>query len=153
MASEKDDNAVKDNEDQNAFGFKINQLGIVVKDIEKSSAFLKKIGIGPFASFDAEGETGKFTIALFDQSGLQIELIQPPKEDKDSIYSKFLKERGEGLHHVGCYVKDYDDAYQHMADLGIPVLVEGDVYGINYCYYDTEKECGFITELIKDPNT
>ena len=151
MANAKQENTVENSEDKKPFGFKINQLGIVVEDIEKSSAFLQKIGIGPFATLDTESSKGKFKIALFDQGGLQIELIQLI-EGEDLLYSKFLEEKGEGLHHVGCYLKEYDEALQYMTDLGIPVLAEGDVYGVKYSYFDTEKECGFITELIKDPN-
>ena len=51
--------------DKNPFKFTINQLGIVVKDIEKTSAFLENIGIGPFPTFDAESEKSKFKIGLF----------------------------------------------------------------------------------------
>ena len=134
--------------DKNPFKFTINQLGIVVKDIEKTSAFLENIGIGPFPSFDAESEKGKFKIGLFQQEGLQIELIQHV-EGEDQLYSKFLKEKGEGIHHVGYWVKDFDEALQKMKDLGIKVLADGDVYGVRYCYLDTEKQCGFIVELIE----
>ena len=96
-------------------------------------------------------QTDKFRIALFNQGDLQIELIQH-LEGEDLLYAKFLEEKGEGLHHVGSYVKEFDEAVRHMKDLGIPVLAEGDVYGVRYTYFDTEDECGFVTELIMDPN-
>ena len=63
MANAKQENTVENSEDKKPFGFKINQLGIVVEDIEKSSAFLQKIGIGPFATLDTESSKGKFKIA------------------------------------------------------------------------------------------
>ena len=134
--------------DKESFEFKINQLGIVVKDIEKSSTFLESIGLGPFPTLETESKDGKFKIGIFQQDGIQIELIQPISGD-DQLYSKFLNERGEGLHHVGYWVEDYDEALQKMKDMGIRVLVDGDVYGIRYSYFDTEAECGFIVELIE----
>ena len=117
--------------EKESFEFKINQLGIVVKDIEKSSTFLESIGLGPFPTLETESKDGKFKIGMFQQDGLQIELIQPISGD-DQLYSKFLKERGEGLHHVGYWVEDYDDALKKMKDMGIKVLVDGDVYGVRY---------------------
>jgi len=134
--------------DKNLFKFTINQLGIAVKDIEKTSAFLEKIGIGPFQTMDVESEESKFKIGSFQQEGLQIELIQLV-EGEDQLYSKFLKEKGEGIHHVGYWVKDFDEALQKMKDMGIKVLSDGNVYGVRYCYLDTEKQCGFIVELIE----
>jgi hypothetical protein len=55
--------------DKNPFKFTINQLGIAVMDIEKTSAFLEKIGIGPFETMDVESEESKFKIGLFQQEG------------------------------------------------------------------------------------
>jgi catechol 2,3-dioxygenase-like lactoylglutathione lyase family enzyme len=134
--------------DKNPFKFTINQLGIAVKDIEKTSAFLENIGIGPFETMDVESEESKFKIGLFQQEGLQIELVQHVQGEAGA-YSKFVKEKREGIHHVGYWVKDFDEALQKMKDLGIKVLADGDVYGVRYCYLDTEKQCGFIVELIE----
>ena len=134
--------------DKNPFKFTINQLGIAVKDIEKTSAFLERIGIGPFQIMDFEEEEIKFKIGVFQQDSLQIELVQII-EGEAPAYSKFLKEKGEGIHHVGYWVKDFDGAFQQMKDLGIKVLDDGDVNGTRFCYLDTEKQCGFIVELIE----
>ena len=134
--------------DKNPFKFTINQLGIAVMDIEKTSAFLEKIGIGPFETMDVESEESKFKIGLFQQEGLQIELVQHVQGEAGA-YSKFVKEKREGIHHLGYWVKDFDEALQKMKDLGIKVLADGDVYGVRYCYLDTEKQCGFIVELIE----
>jgi catechol 2,3-dioxygenase-like lactoylglutathione lyase family enzyme len=60
-----------------------------------------------------------------------------------------VKEKREGIHHLGYWVKDFDEALQKMKDLGIKVLADGDVYGVRYCYLDTENQCGFIVELIE----
>ena len=45
--------------DKNPFEFTINQPGIAVKHIEMTSAFLEKIGIGPFQTVDVESEERK----------------------------------------------------------------------------------------------
>ena len=47
--------------------FKIGQIGIVVKDLEKASSFLQKIGIGPFEIVDVETKTGKLKVGMFQQ--------------------------------------------------------------------------------------
>ena len=136
------------NTDQIPFNFTINQLGIAVKDIEKTSAFLEMIGIGPFEIMDVEVKGTKAKIGLFQQEGLQIELVQHVQGEAPA-YSKFMRENREGIHHVGYWVKDFDGAFQKMKDMGIKVLDEGDVYGTRFCYLDTEEQCGFIVELIE----
>jgi len=127
---------------------KVDQIGIVVRDFEKTSKFLtEKFGIGPFPSIEAEHGSAKLKIGLLHLGGVQIELIQVL--EGESIHSRFLRERGEGLHHLGFFVKNLDEALKVMEERGVKVAEGGEILGVKYAYLDTEKEIGITLELIQ----
>lgn len=50
---------------QKIMDYKINQLGIVVKDMNKTTAFLEKLGIGPFPTIETDTPNGKIKIGIY----------------------------------------------------------------------------------------
>ena len=133
------------------------QIGIIVKDIQKSMDSLSKIGIGPFASLNAEPtvrweERGKPTqvklkMKFASVGDLEIELIEPIGE---CMQKDFLKNKGEGIQHMSYFVKDIDLEVKRMADLGYKVVQRGwrPTSG-GYAFFDTEESCGFMLEVIQ----
>ncbi|MFX0205904.1 MAG: VOC family protein [Candidatus Hodarchaeota archaeon] len=72
---------------------KIDQIGIVVKDMESTMKFYEKIfGIKPFLTLESPINTAKLKIGLLYIDEVQIELIQVLQGE--TIHSKFLKRRG-----------------------------------------------------------
>jgi len=83
---------------------KVDQIGIVVKDIETTMKFYEKMfGIEPFPTVESYVNSAKLKIGLFQLGEVQIELIQVV--EGESIHSRFLEEKGEGLHHLGFFVR------------------------------------------------
>lgn len=134
---------------EKALDYKIDQLGIVVEDMDETSTFLEKLGIGPFPTVETSTPSGKIKIGIFQQGDLQIELIQPL--EGNTPQAKFLKERGEGLHHVSNHVEDIEKELQKIRDLEIEIIERGEIMGVKYAYLDTEKYCGFVLELAQWP--
>jgi hypothetical protein len=137
------------------------QVGIVVRDVEATvAAWTSRFAIGPARVIDwppaetdlAEtatyhGQPGAFRMRLaFLQAGpLQLEFIQPL--EGDNIYSDFLAEHGEGLHHLLFQVKDPDGVARQLE---VPVLQSGGSTlfpGAIWSYLDTQELLGFIVEL------
>ncbi len=125
----------------------VSQIGIVVKDFERTSKVLEKLGIGPFSSIEIPHVSAKLKIGLVNLGGVQLELIQVV--EGESIHSRFIKERGEGLHHLGFFVKDIDSALKSLEKKGFRASEGGEAFGVKYVYLDTEKELGFYLELIQ----
>ena len=133
------------------------QIGIIVKDIQKSMDGLSKIGIGPFASLNAEPtvrweERGKPTqvklkMKFTTMGPLEIELIEPVGE---CMQMDFLKNKGECIQHMSYFVKDIDLEVKRMAELGYKVVQRGwrPTSG-GYAFFDTEDSCGFMLEVIQ----
>ena len=83
-----------------------------------------------------------------------LELAQPL--EGVSIYSDFLAERGEGIHHFGIYVSNLEEALAPFKKLGVGALMGADATGLKgdgrFVYLDTELLMGAIMELVQRPS-
>ena len=138
---------------------KVSQIGVVVKDREKTAEYLSKIlGIGPWMKLDSTYEKdevftgqGKFTlkVAFADLGGLEIELIEVGAGHP--IHADFLKEHGEGLHHVAYDVTNLKERVAELEKTGVKPLQyaikkDGDR---GHAYLATDKPGGVIIELVQ----
>ncbi len=89
-------------------------------------------------------------LAICNVGRVQYELIEPV--EGPNSYEEFLDECGEGLHHLGYFVKDIDAEIQAMESKGFPLLQSGRGMGVEgdgaYAYFDT---VGCIMEAIQMP--
>ena len=138
---------------------KIDQIGIVVKDIQKTVEYYSStLGIGPFRvtemsipNLKVRSKISPLTIKVaFAQLGpIQLELIQ--SIEGKNIYTEFLKSRGEGLHHLAMRVDDVDKEVTELKDQGVRVLQGAETARGSFAYLDTEEIGGVIFELLPKP--
>jgi methylmalonyl-CoA/ethylmalonyl-CoA epimerase len=142
---------------------RVYQLGIVVKRIEEAVRFYTSfMGISPWYRGEVKEMTTEYRgneIAMeadmvFGYSGkLMIELIEP-LEGPSNIYSDFLEEQGEGLHHLGVEVSGFDKYMRRVEDMGIPVMQSGTLVSkggavSKMAYLDTRSWCGYPIEIME----
>jgi methylmalonyl-CoA/ethylmalonyl-CoA epimerase len=99
---------------------KIDHVGIAVKNIDETLAIYMKMG-----ELDVERtvvDSQKVKIALFDAGGTHLELLEPTGED--SNMAKFIKERGEGLHHIAFAVDDIDESMARLTAKGFQFIYD-----------------------------
>lgn len=138
------------------------QVAVVVKDCDVSvKKYADVYGIGPWSIYEFNPDTvddmllhGKpqgyaMRLALADIGGVQFELIEP--KDDQSIYADFLKQHGEGLHHVAFGVENYNDAMKFFHGKGYEILQGGTWNGFTYSYLPTQHELGVISEIYNVP--
>ena len=114
----------------------INQIAIVVENLEMvAKNYWNILGIGPWAIFNWEAPLvydrkyhgkpawAREKIAIVQVGDVQLELVQPV--DGPSIYKDWLKERGEGFHHMNFLVDDVDEAAEVLTSEGFPSLQSG----------------------------
>lgn len=137
---------------------KINQIGVVVRDVKERAKLLETFfGLGPFQILERppeeitfRGKQEEFQIknGLAWVGPLQIELIEVVKGN--CCQAEFLKQKGEGLHHFGIYVDDLDAVLALAKDNGIELLQRGAALGaIQWAYLDTEAKFGIVIELMQ----
>jgi len=121
-----------------------DHLGVVVEDMDKAKELLSRVlGLGPWQVIDYApdkddlfiGEPFRLRLAVAEQAPLVLELIQP-LEGK-SIWSEFLKNNGEGLHHIAFTVSNWDEMVQIMELAGIRMAAGGTINGKRWCYFET----------------
>jgi methylmalonyl-CoA/ethylmalonyl-CoA epimerase len=139
----------------------LRQIGMVCHNLEASIRKMLKSGIGPWKVFTFDRSTvtervyrGKpgnfeFKIALADMPGMNWELIQP--YTGDNIFSDFLKERGEGIHHLLYDSKGMPLAQkQALFDAaGFECRMSGKWLGqVHFAYYQCAPDLELIVEIL-----
>lgn len=105
---------------------RIEHIGIVVKNLDETIRFYKNI-LGLRLDSIEHLEEHKIKIALFPIGESLIELI----EDLDPYgdYSKFISERGEGIHHICFQVEGIEKTLNELKNMGIKLLNEEPLLG------------------------
>jgi hypothetical protein len=141
----------------------IVQVGVVVRDLDRSIEGLSRIfGIRSFGTLDwppegrkmekyYHGEPGNFTAKMaFTRLGpVELELIQPL--EGDSIWADFLREHGEGIHHIRFNVLELEPLFEYMSSQGIEVSQWGAGIrpGTAWANFGSEDAVGFVIEVMK----
>ena len=136
------------------------QIGIVVKSIEKTVKFLtENFGFGPYeyrdvnypgATYYGEKAGYRGKRAFVRVGPVLFELIE--LVDGKTVHEDFLKEKGEGVHHLGFEVKDLKASIKEAEKKGFKVtqsFLRED--GSGFAYLDSDKVGGVVFEMIKRP--
>jgi len=133
----------------------VGQIGVVVEDVDRAIAFYQStFGLGPFEVREmgapnvwdrGEEKPIRARLAFTTLGEVQLELIQIL--EGDSFHLEFLREHGEGIHHLGFFVSDFQAKLEQAKAMGLRVL-QTDPFGMAYAYLDTRQPGGIIFELI-----
>jgi len=132
-----------------------NHIGIVVKDMDQAIGYYSSLfGWGPFrvhegdmkmATFRGQPGSGRFKMAIGRSDSMVIELFQPL--EGESPYAEFFREKGEGMHHLGFQVDDFDKALAQLAEEGIEPIFHGRFPQGAFAYCNTDRIGGVVIEL------
>ena len=142
----------------------VDQVGFVVRDIDKAMKAYWRVGIGPWHVYTYgaplvkeltyRGKPGnwRFRIALAKVGGFSLELIQPLSGD--NIYADFLKQHGEGgIQHLGIVVQDMDRVVGEAQRSGYQVIQSGRGHGVHgdgkLAYLSTEDDLFTVYEVME----
>ena len=136
------------------------QIGVVVKSIDETIEYYKNVfGFGPFEIREVDfpdatyygkisGYRGKR--AFFNLGPIEIELIE--LKDGKTIHEDFLREKGEGIHHIAFKVDNLEEGRRKAEKAGLKViqgLSRPD--GTGYAYLDSDKVGGVLFEIFPRP--
>jgi catechol 2,3-dioxygenase-like lactoylglutathione lyase family enzyme len=138
---------------------KFDQIGIVVKDIEKAAKlyehlfdFKNKLNIVEQSSTAIyQGNEVSFKMKKIMQSfgGKQFEIIELVESTGNHLYKEFVDEGNSGLHHLGLYTKNAPKIIEYFKEVfNIDVIQTGFFGKVNFCYLNTKSTLGFYFELI-----
>lgn len=140
----------------------ITQVGILVEDIQKAvEHYWSVLGIGPWSIYSFTQDTVrdfkvygrsltvpfKFVIAKSMFGNVDVELIQ--HIEGPTIFEKFIKEKGFGLHHIKEQMDDIqlERTLKEYKEKGIDVIQRGQ-FGENiHNFLNTEPLLGIVYEV------
>jgi methylmalonyl-CoA/ethylmalonyl-CoA epimerase len=138
------------------------QIGIVVRDLDAAvRAYEDRFGIGPWEPMewhagtaedyreDGEPVSRAWRGATTMVGSVQWELIEPL--DAESIYARFLAEKGEGVHHIAVAGPSFDDASAAGTQSGRSLVLSGTFEGYKVAYLPTDGDLGVIVEIFDPP--
>lgn len=130
---------------------KIDHLGIAVRSIAERIGFWGH-GLALGEPHLEEVGSEKVRVAMLEVGESRIELLEPTSED--SVIASFLRERGEGIHHVCFAVADVDAAVTRLLADGYRVVGGGSRPGAGGCrvaFLHPKSSGGVLIELKQEP--
>jgi catechol 2,3-dioxygenase-like lactoylglutathione lyase family enzyme len=139
---------------------KFDQIGIVVKDIEKAAEFYRTYFNfkGPInivtqdATVIYKGKEATFKMKKIMQffAGKQFEIVEVIETTGPNLYTEFIEEGKTGLHHLGIYVKEVNSLIEDFKEkFNIGIAQTGKVGKLRFTYLDTKEILGYYIELIE----
>lgn len=98
---------------------KVDHIGIAVKDLQDTLNLYKKILDNSEVQIE-EVPTEKVRVAMIPLGDTRIELLEPMSDE--SAIAKFIKEKGEGVHHITVAVEDIKASIGKLSAEGLRVL-------------------------------
>jgi len=140
----------------------VTQIGILVHDIEKTSAeYAKFLGVenpgwiitGPpeeaQTEYMSKPSRARAKLAFFHVGpNVDIELIEPDMEP--STWRHDLDKNGEGFHHIAFVIKGMKEKVALLTQNGIPLVQKGEYTGGRYAYHDANDALKVVLELLEN---
>jgi methylmalonyl-CoA epimerase len=128
--------------------FALDHIGIAVKSLASAKAVYEKLGleISPEETVAAE----KVRLVMVPIGQTRLELLEATSEE--STIAKFIRKRGEGLHHVCLRVPDLVAAVQRLKAEGVRLVSEEIKTGAGrhrYVFVHPESTGGVLLELVE----
>lgn len=127
---------------------RIHHVGVVVRNAEAAAeTYRAGLGLDVLAVEDYQGAA---RVAILRAGETHVHLIQPLRED--TVWATFLRQRGEGTHHIALEVADLRTAIAALTASGARLLdphphrEAGDVLSV---YVDPTATGGLLVELVQ----
>jgi methylmalonyl-CoA/ethylmalonyl-CoA epimerase len=134
------------------------QIGIVVRDLDATlRRYVDDYGIGPWEIFEVnpgnatdlyhEGQpleaATRSAVAMV--GNVMWEVSQPL--DEHGIFARFLREKGEGVHHIAVATPNFRGVVEEHIQRGTTFPLSGSFTGIEVAYLPTDRDLGVILEI------
>jgi len=142
---------------------KVDQIGVIVRNLEKAIEYYESLGIGPFEPLkgvvsvkrwikgkEIDPAMVKLRVSVAKMGSVDFELIEPG--GGETLWQEFLDTHGEGINHLGFIVDDIEKESARIKEKGVKPIYESRFQGGGgACYFDTAGVGGVLFELIEWP--
>ena len=144
---------------------KVDHIGIIVRDMDKTIEYYESLGMGPFAPVKDLGHLDRYLYGKpLDANRVKLRIELPEKPDKlgqirfeliqpiegESPWMEFLQTKGDGMMHIAYCSTDIDQDVAELKERGLEVLYSSRFRNGGGCaYFDARKYGGIIIELVQ----
>ncbi len=128
---------------------KFDHVGVAVRSVEQMLAIYSKVG--DFDVRQAEVPAQKAKILLLKAGDTSVEFLEPTSED--SSLAKFIRERGEGLHHIAFEVDDITKTTEELTARGFRFIYDKPAdgkFGSKVNFIHPKSAGGVLVELTQN---
>ena len=125
----------------------VEHIGIVVGDLDASIKTFEEV-FGARCETRETVEANKVEVAVFGFGNTKIELVTPT--DPASPVSKFLADRGNGIHHICLRVKDIEGCLDALGKRGVDLIDKvprRGASGRSVAFLNPKSVCNILVEL------
>src|SRR5258708_4824874 len=129
---------------------KVEHIGIAVKDLAVSIPLFERLLASPCYKTE-QVDSEKVNTAFFRSGETKIELVQGL--DEDSVITKYIARRGEGMHHIAFEVADIHAEMRRLVAEGFTLLNAEPKQGADnklVCFLHPKDTNGVLIELCMD---
>jgi methylmalonyl-CoA/ethylmalonyl-CoA epimerase len=129
---------------------RIEHVGIAVKKLSESIPLFEKLLNSPCYKTEVL-PLEKVNTAFFEAGKNKIELLEA--YSPESVITKFIEKRGEGLHHIAFQVDDIETEMKRLESEGFTLLNEEPKEGADnkmVCFVHPKDTNGVLIELVSD---
>ncbi len=125
----------------------IEHIGIAVNSIEEAKLFFENVlGLKCYAVEEVKDQ--KVMTAFFKIGETKIELLEATSED--SPVAKFIKKRGQGIHHIAFAADDVNASLEEAEKKGVRLIDKKSrkgAEGLNIGFLHPKSTFGILTEI------
>lgn len=100
---------------------KISHIGLAVENLEEAQQFFDENFSLQASAKENFGEL-LFSFVSFEESGAQLELLE--STSPDGQIAKFIRKKGQGIHHIAFEVDDIEAELNNLEQKGIRLINE-----------------------------
>jgi methylmalonyl-CoA epimerase len=126
----------------------VDHLGLAVRSLSAARTIYERLGLSLSPEETVPGE--KVRLLMVKVGNTRLELLEPTSED--SVIAKFLRQRGEGLHHICLRVPDLAGAVEKLKADGVRLVseeIKTGSGGHRYVFIHPSSASGVLLELVE----
>jgi len=131
---------------------KFDHVGVAVKSVDQMVAIYGRIGDFQVRQTEVPGQKAK--IAMLRAGETSVEFLEPTSED--STLAKFIREKGEGLHHIAFEVEDIEKSTEELKARGFRFIYDRPAdgkFGSRVNFIHPKSTGGVLVELTQNTKT
>ena len=141
------------------------QICVVVENLDEAmKRYSDLLGVGPFLIYSVDAkELGvtrdglptdyKIRVGMTKMGGAVLELLE--NLTGQTIWKDFYDRHGEGMHHIGFFVKNFPATLASFTERGFKITVDGPIVSPErtgrFTYLETQERMGTTVEVMDFP--